>query len=326
MRAARCDRYGSPDVVTVRDVPDPIPGRGEVLVEIRAAAVNFPDVLTVADKYQVSVPTPFTPGSEFAGVVRSVGADVRSVEPGDAVMGSAMAGAFAELICVPEGALTPKPDGLDWVSAAAFRVTYTTAYHALVTFGGMSAGDWVVVLGAAGGVGTAAVDVARRLGARVIACASSEERLAAVATLGAEVGVSYDSQDLKSRIKEITGGGAQVVIDPVGGKYAEPALRALAPGGTFVTVGYAAGEIPRIPLNLVLLKDLTIRGVELRTLAQRHPDAPAGAQQTLAALVSDGMRPLVSQVFGLDDVARALTSLNDRTAVGKVVIALDGAC
>ncbi len=160
MRAARCDRYGSPDVVTVRDVPDPIPEPGEVLVEIRAAAVNFPDVLTVADKYQVSVPTPFTPGSEFAGVVRSVGADVRSVAPGDAVMGSAMTGAFAELICVPAGVLAPKPDGLDWASAAAFRVAYTTAYHALVTFGGMRADDWVVVLGAAGGVGTAAIDVA----------------------------------------------------------------------------------------------------------------------------------------------------------------------
>ncbi len=147
-----------------------------------------------------------------------------------------------------------------------------------------------------------------------------------MSTLGADAGVSYDSEDLKTRIKEITGGGAQVVIDPVGGRYAEPALRALAPGGTFVTVGYATGEIPRIPLNLVLLKDLTIRGVELRTLAQRHPDAPARAQQALAALVSEGMTPLVSQVFGLDDVARALTSLNDRTAVGKVVIALDGAC
>ncbi|MFZ2172702.1 MAG: alcohol dehydrogenase catalytic domain-containing protein, partial [Rhodococcus sp. (in: high G+C Gram-positive bacteria)] len=197
MRAARCDRYGPPDVVTVCDVADPLHARDEALVEIRAAAVNFPDVLTVADKYQVSVPTPFTPGSEFAGVVRSVGADVRSVEPGDAVMGSAMTGAFAELICVPASVLTPKPDGLDWVSAAAFRVTYTTAYHALVTFGAMRAGDWVVVLGAAGGVGTAAVDVASRLGARVIACASSEERLAAASTLGAEAAVSYDSEDLK---------------------------------------------------------------------------------------------------------------------------------
>ncbi len=326
MRAARCERYGPPDVVTVCDLADPVPARDEVLIEIRAAAVNFPDVLTVADKYQVSVPTPFTPGSEFAGVVRAVGADVRSVEPGDAVMGSAMTGAFAELICVPASALTPKPDGLDWVSAAAFRVTYTTAYHALVTFGAMRSGDWVVVLGAAGGVGTAAVDVATRLGARVIACASSEERLAAATKLGAEVGISYDSEDLKARVKEIAGGGAQVVIDPVGGKYAEPALRALAPGGTFVTVGYAAGEIPRIPLNLVLLKDLTIRGVELRTLAQRHPAAPTHAQQTLAALVAAGMKPLVSQVFGLDDVAGALRSLNDRAAVGKVVIAIDGAC
>lgn len=325
MRAARCDRYGPPDVVTVCDVVDPLPARDEVLVEIRAAAVNFPDVLTVADRYQVSVPTPFTPGSEFAGVVRLVGADVRSVEPGDAVMGSAMTGAFAELICVPASALAPKPEGLDWVSAAAFRVTYTTAYHALVTFGSMRTGDWVVVLGAAGGVGTAAVDVASRLGARVIACASSEERLAAAKTVGAEVGVSYDSEDLKARIKEITGGGAQVVIDPVGGKYAEPALRALAPGGTFVTVGYAAGEIPRIPLNLVLLKDLTIRGVELRTLAQRHPDAPARAQEALAALVAEGMKPLVSHVFGLGDVAGALAILNDRAAVGKVVIVPRGA-
>ncbi len=326
MRAARCDRYGPPDVVTVCDVVDPIPARDEVLVEIRAAAVNFPDVLMIADKYQVSVPTPFTPGSEFAGVVRAAGMDVRSVEPGDAVMGSAMTGAFAELIRVPASALTRKPDGLDWVSAAAFRVTYTTAYHALVTFGAMRAGDWVVVLGAAGGVGTAAVDVATRLGARVIACASSEERLTAASKLGAEVGISYHSEDLKARIKEITGSGAQVVIDPVGGKYAEPALRALAPGGTFVTVGYATGEIPRIPLNLVLLKDLTIRGVELRTLAQRHPDAPARAQQTLDALVAEGMKPLVSHVFDLDDVTTALASLNDRSAVGKVVIALGSAC
>lgn len=326
MRAARCDSYGPPDVVTVCDVADPIPDRDEVLVEIRAAAVNFPDVLMVADRYQVSVPTPFTPGSEFAGIVRAVGADVRSVEPGDEVMGSVMAGAFAEQICVPESRLVPKPAGLDWVSAAAFRVTYATAYHALVTFGGMGAGDWVVVLGAAGGVGTAAVDVATRLGAKVIACASSEDRLAAATNLGAAAGVSYESEDLKARIKEITGGGAQVVIDPVGGGYAEPALRALAPGGTFVTVGYAAGEIPCIPLNLVLLKDLTIRGVELRTLAQRYPDASLQAEQALAALVAEGMKPLVSKVFGLDDVAAALENLNDRSAVGKVVIAFEGAC
>ncbi|MCK8669760.1 NADPH:quinone oxidoreductase family protein [Rhodococcus sp. NPDC003382] len=324
MRAARCDSYGPPDVVTVRDVPDPTPGPGEVVVEVRAAAVNFPDVLMVADKYQVSLPTPFTPGSEFAGVVRAVGEGVRSVEAGDAVMGSAMSGAFAELICVPAEGLTPVPEGLDWPSAAAFRVTYTTAYHALVTAAGVRPGEWVVVLGAAGGVGTATVDIAHRLGARVVACASTHERLSAVA--GAEAGIAYDSEDLKARIKEITGGGAQVVIDPVGGRYAEPALRALAPGGRFVTVGYAAGEIPRIPLNLVLLKDLTVRGVELRTLAQRHPDAPAGAARALADLVAGGMRPLVSRVFDLDHVTDALNSLSDRTAVGKVVVAIGDGC
>jgi NADPH2:quinone reductase len=291
-----------------------------VLIDVAAAAVNYPDLLFIANKYQVPAPLPFTPGSEFAGQVAAVGDGVTGVSAGDLVYGSVFTGAMAEQVLVPARAVAPVPPGLTLTEAAGFRVTYLTAHHALVTAGELRPGQWVVVLGAAGGVGSATVDVAVRLGARVIAAASSAERLKVCAELGAEAGIDYQAEDLKQRIKEITGEGADLVIDPVGDRWAEPALRAVRWGGRFVTVGYAGGDIPRIPLNIVLLKNVTVRGIDLRTWTERMPEETARARQALTGLVAEGMRPAVSEVHDLADVGTALQRVAGRLPTGKVVI------
>jgi len=326
MRAARCEAYGGPRGIVVRDVPAPaaVVRDGHVVVDIEAAAVNFTDLLFIADRYQVSVPVPFTPGSEFAGRVAAIGDGVEGIAVGDAVFGSAVSGAMAQQILVPAQALAPIPVGLSMTEAAGFRVAYMTGYHALVTAGELRPGDWVVVLGAAGGVGSATVDIAVRLGARVIAVASSPERLAVCKELGAEAGIDYTAEDLKQRIKEITGEGADLVIDPVGDRWAEPALRAVRWGGRFVTLGFAGGEIPRIPLNLVLLKNVTVRGMEVRTWNTRLPEATTHARADLARLVSEGMRPLIAEVHDLEDVAVALQRVADRALTGKVIVRMTG--
>ncbi|MET7473839.1 NADPH:quinone oxidoreductase family protein [Streptomyces sp. NPDC005648] len=307
------------------ELDDPEPGPGEVLVRVHAAAVNFPDVLLVADRYQVSVPLPFTPGSEFAGTVTALGPGVTGPRVGTPVAGAVMTGAFAEQVVVPVTGLRPVPEGLDMVHAAAFHVTYATAYHALVTVGQGRAGEWVAVLGAAGGVGSATVDVANRLGLRVVAAASSRERLEVARGLGAEAGVDYVHEDLKTGLREATGGdGVHLAVDPVGGDHAEAALRALRRGGRFVTVGYADGRIPRIPLNLVLLKDAVVRGFEIRMLRRYAPQAVAEGDRALARMVEDGMRPLVSRVHPLAEVAAALIDVVDRRTTGKVVVEMTG--
>ena len=320
MRAARCEEYGGPGNIVIRDIPIPEVIPGHVLVDVAAAAVNYPDLLLIANRYQVSAPLPFTPGSEFAGRVASVGDGVTGLSVGDLVYGTVFTGAMAEQVLVPARAVAPVPPGLSLTEAAAFRVTYLTAYHALVTAGGLRPGQWVVVLGAAGGVGTATVDIAARLGARVIAAASSADRLKVCAELGAEAGIDYTSEDLKARIKEITGDGADLVVDPVGDRWAEPALRAIRWGGQFVSVGYAGGDIPRIPLNIVLLKNITVRGLELRTWTERLPEETARARDTLTGLVAQGMRPAVSEVHALEDIGAALQRVADRRPTGKVVI------
>jgi NADPH2:quinone reductase len=320
MRAARCEQYGGPENVVVRDIPGPQVTPGHVLVDVAAAAVNYPDLLFIANRYQVPAPLPFTLGSEFAGRITAVGEGVTGLSAGDLVYGSVFTGAMAEQVLAPARAVAPVPAGLSLTEAAAYRVTYLTAYHALVTAGELRQGQWVVVLGAAGGVGSATVDVAVRLGARVIAAASSPERLKACAELGAEAGIDYTKEDLKQRIKEITGDGANLVIDPVGDRWAEPALRAIKWGGRFVTVGYAGGDIPRIPLNIILLKNITIRGLELRTWNERLPEEAARARQVLTELVAQGMRPAVSEVHDLEDIGTALRRVADRIPTGKVVI------
>jgi NADPH2:quinone reductase len=283
--------------------------------------VNFPDVLVVADEYQVSIPTPFTPGSEFAGVVTDVADDVEGLAIGDRVCGATFTGAFAEAALAPAAALNPVPDRVTFAEAAAFGVAHTTAYHALRSVAEVQAGETVAVLGAAGGVGLAAVEVAQQLGGRVIAAASTDEKVALCVERGAEATINYSREDLKERLKELTGGGVDVVIDPVGGPYAEPALRATRWGGRFVVVGFASGEIPRIPLNLVLLKGVIVKGFEVRTFSQHAPDlARRDADELQELFASGALRPHVSAVYPLVRVSEALRAVADRRALGKVVV------
>jgi NADPH2:quinone reductase len=325
MRALVCRRYGPPEDLELAELPDPVPGPGEVLIEVRAAAANFADALLIANAYQVSLELPFVPGSELAGEVRAVGAGVPGLAPdlkeGDRVFGTAFHGAFAERAVLPAGQVTRMPDGAGFGEAAAFDVAYRTAYHALRSVAEVSAGDWVVVLGAAGGVGLAAVDVARELGARVVAAASGQEKLELCRQRGATHVIDYTTEDLKTRIRELTEGGAHAVIDPVGGAASEQALRSLRPGGTFVTLGYASGTIPKIPLNLVLLKDITVKGMEIRTFGQHYPELEHRDREELLALFAEGrLRPYIGARFPLADAAAALRYVADRRALGKVVI------
>ncbi|ASL07066.1 NADPH:quinone oxidoreductase family protein [Mycobacterium intracellulare] len=319
MRAVICRSHGTPEDLVIDEVPDPSPGPGQLLVRVRAAAVNFPDVLFIAGKYQVKIPPPFIPGNEIAGEVIAAG-DGAPFRPGQRVSGTTF-GAFAELALLDASQAEPVPDDADFASAAAFGVTYRTAYHALRSTAAVAEGDWVVVLGAAGGVGLAAVDLAVAMKARVLAAASSPEKLELCRRRGAEAAVDYDREDLKSRIRELTGDSARVVLDPVGGSYSEPALRGLARGGTFVTLGYAAGAIPAIPLNLVLLKDICVRGMEIRTFMSDYPDNAVRDTKELSRMFAAGtVRPYIGARFPLSQTAAALRHVADRKVLGKVVI------
>ncbi|BBZ78232.1 alcohol dehydrogenase [Mycolicibacterium anyangense] len=321
MRAVICREYGTPEDLVIEDVPDPTPGPGQVVVNVRAAAVNYPDVLLIAGKYQVKIPPPFTPGGELAGDVVAVGDGV-DLRPGDRVSGLTFLGAFAEQAVLQADGLARIPDGVDYADAAAFGITNRTAYYTLRTVAPVKPGDWVVILGAGGGVGLAAVDIAVLMGAKVIAAASGPEKLEICRQRGAQAVIDYDREDLKARLKEITGEtGAQLVLDPVGGKYSEPALRGLGRGGRFVTLGYAAGEIPAIPLNLVMLKAITVMGMEVRTFAADYPDEIGRDDAELAALFAEGkLRPYIGARFPLEQAPAALRYVADRKAVGKVVI------
>lgn len=320
MRAIVCRQYGPPEDLVLTDVPEPTPAPGQVVVRVRAAGVNFPDVLLIDGRYQLKIPVPFTPGHELAGDVVAVGDGV-ALAVGDRVFGPAMIGAFAEQAVLAAATATRIPAGVDYAAAAGFGITYRTAYHALRSVARVAPGDWVVVLGAAGGVGLAAVDLAVTLGARVLAAASGAEKLAVCTERGAAAVIDYDREDLKTRIREITGDGAAAVLDPVGGRYSEPALRSLARGGRFVTLGYAAGAIPAIPLNLVLLKGITVVGLDIRTFADDFPADNARDLAELAQLFADGrISPYIGARFPLADTAAALRYVADRKAIGKVII------
>lgn len=321
MRAAMLHRFGEPDDVTVQEVPDPVPGAGQVVVDVHAAAVNFADTLMLRGEYQIRPEPPFVPGSEFAGVVAEQGEGVDTPRPGDRVVGMSLVGGFAERALLDVGAATPVPDGVDLAEAAAFFTAYGTSYHALRSTAGVQSGDDLVVLGAAGGVGLAAVEIGSLLGARVVACASSEEKLALCRDHGAAETVDYSTTDLKARLKELTDGGADVVLDPVGGPYAEPALRATRYGGRFVTVGFAAGEIPRIPLNLVMLKGVIVKGFEIRAFMIHEPEhAARDRAELLEHLAAGRLRPHIGSRFPLVETGDALAEVAQRRARGKVIV------
>lgn len=321
MKAAVCPAYGPPEVVEIQEVDRPRIEPGKVRVRVAAAAVNFPDVLLIANRYQLSVPPPFIPGSEFAGAVVEVARGVTGVEVGDRVIGTCMVGAFAEEALGTAATVTLVPAGVDDRTAAAFGVAHRTSYHALRSVARLRPGEQLVVLGAGGGVGLAAVQIGVALGAEVTAVASSEEKLAAARDSGAARLVNHKTGDLRQALREALPDGADVVLDPVGGDLSEPALRSLRWGGRFVTVGYAAGSIPRIPLNLVLLKGVQILGFQLRDFPTHAPEEHRRNEAELLDLLASGrVRPHIGASFPLDQAAAALRWVADGKAVGKVVL------
>ncbi len=324
VKAVLCKQYGPPETLVVEELPSPRAGPGEAVVSVKAASVNFPDVLIIQNKYQFKPPLPFSPGSELAGVVKEVGAGVSSVRPGDKVMAFTTYGAFAEEVKTDAARLLPIPDGMDFKSAAAFVLTYGTSDHALRDRGSLRAGETLLVLGAAGGVGLAAIEIGKALGARLIACASSDEKLAVCREHGADATINYAAEDLRERIKSLTGGqGVDVIYDPVGGAYSEPAFRSIAWRGRMLVVGFAAGEIPKLPLNLALLKGASVVGVFWGDFARREPKAFAGSIAQLGLWFREGkLRPHVSKIYPLEKAADALRLMAAREVKGKVVLAV----
>jgi NADPH:quinone reductase len=325
MRAAVCPEYGEPGVVRVEDLPPPVLGPGQVRVRVHAAAVNYPDVLLVANEYQIKVPAPFVPGSEFAGVVTEVADTVAGPVVGERVFGTGLFGAFAEEVVVGADTVRPIPDGVDDRHASAFGVAHRTAYHVLRSFARVREGDDVIVLGAAGGVGLASVQIGAILGASVTAVASSPARLEVASAYGARNLIDYRSRDLRPALREVLPDGGDAVVDPVGGDLSEPALRALRYGGRFVTVGYASGVIPKIPLNLLLLKGAQLLGFQLLTFLVNAPDEfERNERELFGLLASHRVSPHIGATFSLSDAAAALQYVADRKAIGKVVIDVAG--
>jgi len=322
MKAVLCKQYGPPESLTFEELPSPRAGPGEVVVAVKAASVNFPDVLIIQNKYQFKPPLPFSPGSELAGVVKEAGTGVTNFKPGDKVIAFTTYGAFAEEVKTEAARLLPLPEGMDFASGAAFLLTYGTSDHALRDRGGLRAGETLLVLGAAGGVGLAAIEIGKALGARVIACASSDEKLAICREHGADAGINYATQDLRERVKALTDGrGVDVVYDAVGGPYTEPAFRSLAWRGRLLVVGFTAGEIPKLPLNLALLKGASVVGVFWGDFTRREPREFADSVRQLERWFREGkLRPHVSQTFPLHQAAEALKLMAARQVKGKVVL------
>jgi NADPH:quinone reductase len=322
MKAVLCKAYGPPESLVVEELPSPVAGPGEAVIAVKAASVNFPDVLIIQNRYQVKPALPFSPGSELAGVVTSVGEGVARVTPGDRVMAVTGYGAFAEEVKVEAARLMPIPAQMDFASAAAFGLTYGTSEHALRDRGALQPGETLLVLGAAGGVGIAAIDIGKVLGARVIACASTDEKLAVCRGHGADATINYATEELRERVRALTDGrGVDVVFDPVGGPYTELALRSMAWRGRLLVVGFAAGDIPKIPINLTLLKGCSIVGVFWGDFARREPEKLAEAMARLGDWYAGGrLKPHISATFRLECAAEALTLMAERKVMGKLVL------
>ncbi|MCS6985850.1 MAG: NADPH:quinone oxidoreductase family protein [Sphingomonadaceae bacterium] len=325
MKAILCVEHGEPEKLAWTEVPDPEPGPGQVRIAVRAAGVNFPETLIIRNLYQFKPPLPFVPGGEAAGIVEAVGEGVTRVAPGQAVIAMTGTGAFAEKLLAHEHQLVPLPDGVPFDLAAGFVMTYGTSHHALRQRAALRPGETLLVLGAAGGVGLAAVEIGALLGARVIAAASSAEKLELARQHGAAFTLNYETDDLKERVKELTGGqGADVVYDPVGGRFAEPAFRSIAWNGRYLVVGFAAGDIPRLPLNLPLIKGAAIVGVFWGAFIQREPDVHAANMEELLGWWREGrLRPHVGARLPLREGAKAIRLLMDRQAMGKVILIND---
>ena len=322
MKAVRCNRHGGPETLVVEDIAVPAPQAGEVLVEVKAAGINFPDALIIQNKYQFKPALPFTPGGELAGVVAAVGEGVTRVRVGDAVIGFTGWGGFAEQVVLPAEGLIPMPEGMPFDIAGSFLMTYGTCWHALKDRAQLRAGETVLVLGAAGGIGIAAIEIAKALGAKVIAAASSADKLRACRDKGADATIDYSTEDLRERLKALTGRhGVDVVCDPVGGRFSEPALRSMAWRGRFLVIGFADGEIPRLPLNLPLLKGCSIVGVFWGDFVKREPAAAEADLRELTALYRAGkIAPLVSMRCTLEQTGAAIAALMQRKVLGKAVV------
>ncbi len=322
MKALICEAFGPIDTLVVKDVSSPVPGSRQVLIEVRAAAVNFPDALMVQGLYQVKPPLPFTPGAEIAGIVKSVGAEAKHFKPGDRVIALTSTGGFAEECLAEVTRVMPLPTNMDFETGAALVLTYATSLHALKDCGHLKAGETLVVLGAAGGVGVSAIEIGKAMGARVIAAASTDDKLELCRKVGADETVNYSTENLKDRINELTAGkGADVVYDPVGGPYTEPALRALAWRGRLLVIGFAAGEIPKIPLNLALLKERSIVGVYWGDSTKHDPAGHlANLQQLNEWFAAGTIRPVVSESFALADAGKAIAKIANREVKGKIVV------
>ena len=321
MKAIVCHEFGPIEQLSWEERPDPAAGTGEVLIEIRAAGVNFPDGLMVRGEYQVKPPHPFTPGSEIAGVVRAVGDGVSNFAPGDRVVAMCGLGGFAEMAAVTAERVLKIPETMSFEVASGFMLVYGTSLHGVADKGRLKAGETLLVLGAAGGVGLAAVEIGAAMGARVIAAASSDEKLELARAHGAELGINYTTHDLKSELKKLVPGGVDVAYDPVGGALTEAAVRGLAWGGRLLVVGFAAGDIPKLPLNLLLLREAEAIGVFWGAFTQRDPAHHARNIAQLMGWVADGkLKPHVSAKFHLSRASDALAEVMQRRAQGKVVL------
>lgn len=322
MKAVLCKTFGPPESLVVEELPDPVPGAGEVVVRVNSVGLNFFDNLVIKDMYQIKPPMPFSPGSELAGTVAAIGEGVTGFTVGQRVFGNVPFGAARTHLAVKASTLTPTPDGMTDDQAAGMVVTYGTTIHALKDRAQLKPGETLAVLGAAGGVGVAAIELGKAMGAKVIACASSDDKLAFCKERGADEVFNYATGDLKEGLRTLTGGkGPDVIYDPVGDKYAELALRAIAWEGRFLVIGFAGGEIPKIPLNLTLLKGCDIRGVFWGSFAQRNPKANMENMLQVGRWAAEGKLSLhVHGTYPLEKIAEALGELTSRRAKGKVIL------
>jgi NADPH2:quinone reductase len=326
MRALVCREYGPPESLSLTDQDNPVAEASQVVVDIKAAGINFPDVLMIAGQYQTRMPPPFIPGNEASGIVSSIGNKVSRFAVGDNVVVTTPAGgAFAEKCAVDESTVAPLPGGLDFEQGAGFTITYGTSYHALKQSANLQAGETILVLGAAGGVGITAVEIAKAMGARVIAAASTDEKLAFASAAGADEVINYSDVSLKDAVKQLTeGAGVDVVYDPVGGDLAQQALRATGWHGRYLVIGFACGDIPQFPANIALLKEASIIGVWWGTWATRNPSKQLRNMQEVSQFISDGViQPRINEIYALDDYVNAFRAITERRAKGKVILRMD---